>query len=150
MVHLVGSPCGCQTLSKVSFLKRSAGQGSEGPTQPFLPVESCHSLGTVSRIPLVTNWSASSCHLRELGCHLGEVLQPHFAGRLLESQPRCPPWASLSLQLGCLAWCAPWLPAPRAQRGRSGELEQPSHLGRRFYFYSGFGDGRAGRARNAL
>ena len=135
---------------KDSFLKSSAGQGSEGPIQPFSPVGSYHSSGTVSLISAVTSWSASSCRLRELGCHLGVVLQPHFAGRLSESQPRCPPWASRSLQRGCLAWCAPWLPAPRSHRGRSGELEQPSHLGRRFYFYSGFGDGRAGRARNAL
>ena len=134
---------------KDSFLKIWAGQGSEGPTQPFSPVGSCHSSGTVSLIPLVTSWSASSFQLRELGCRLGVVLKSTLPA-LSESQPRCPPWASRSLKLGCLAWCAPWLPASWAQRGRSGELEQPSHLGRRFYFYSGFGDGRAGRARNAL
>lgn len=53
-------------------------------------------------------------------------------------------------RLGRLACCAPQLPAPQAQQGCSGELEQPSHLGRRVYFYSGFGDGWAGPARNAL
>lgn len=38
VVHLVGSPCGCQTLSKVSFLKRSRlGRGVRVPPNHSYP-----------------------------------------------------------------------------------------------------------------
>lgn len=93
-----------------------------------------------------------------LGAVLGVVLPPCFAsggqGALLPSQTAPAQVhttrAAYFPRPGFPAQCAPWLPTPQTQRDPSGELETPSHLGRRFYFYSGFGDGRAGPGRNAL